>query len=119
MHVSSLRRIGRPTPAREFGTWCATGRLRQSVAPGSRSMRGEPKEFRRRLPVGAEFLPDGGVHFRVWAPKRKRVEVVLPRDNLDEQSVSYELAPEGAGYYSTITTCLSSGSLYGVLRHGE
>src|SRR5262249_45936842 len=33
--------------------------------------------FPRRLPVGAEVAPDGsGVHFRVWAPDRRRVEVV-------------------------------------------
>jgi hypothetical protein len=24
----------------------------------------------RRLPVGAEVLPAGGVHFRVWASRR-------------------------------------------------
>src|SRR4051812_24485855 len=31
----------------------------------------------RRLPVGAEVLPGGGTHFRVWAPRRRSVEVVL------------------------------------------
>jgi len=31
----------------------------------------------RRLPVGAEVLPAGGVHFRVWASRRLRVEVLL------------------------------------------
>ena len=31
----------------------------------------------RRLPVGAELLPDGGVSFRVWAPKRRSVQVVV------------------------------------------
>ena len=31
----------------------------------------------RRYPVGAESSPHGGVHFRVWAPIRKRVAVVL------------------------------------------
>ena len=30
----------------------------------------------RRYPVGAEVSPDGGVHFRVWAPSRKRVRLV-------------------------------------------
>ncbi len=30
----------------------------------------------RRYPVGAELAP-GGVHLRVWAPKRKRVEALL------------------------------------------
>ena len=31
----------------------------------------------RRMPIGAEVRPDGGVHFRVWAPERRRVEVVF------------------------------------------
>ena len=31
----------------------------------------------RRLPVGAEVDPAGGVHFRVWAPARRSVAVVV------------------------------------------
>src|SRR5688572_8401523 len=31
----------------------------------------------RRLPFGAELQADGSTHFRVWAPRRRRVEVVL------------------------------------------
>jgi 1,4-alpha-glucan branching enzyme len=31
----------------------------------------------RRLPIGAEVVPARGVHFRVWASQRQRVEVVL------------------------------------------
>ncbi len=31
----------------------------------------------RKLPIGAEIDPAGGVNFRVWAPKRKVVRVVL------------------------------------------
>ena len=34
----------------------------------------------RRLPVGAEVQASGGVHFRVWAPRRKRVEIMLEQD---------------------------------------
>jgi maltooligosyltrehalose trehalohydrolase len=30
----------------------------------------------RRFAIGAE-LQQGGVHFRVWAPRRRRVEVVF------------------------------------------
>ena len=36
-----------------------------------------PGAARRRLPVGAEVMPGGGVQFRVWAPARRRVEVVF------------------------------------------
>ena len=31
----------------------------------------------RRYPIGAEPQPDGGTHFRVWAPRREYVEVVV------------------------------------------
>ena len=35
--------------------------------------------IKRRLPIGAEALPTGGVHFRVWTPRCGRVEVVLKK----------------------------------------
>jgi len=54
----------------------------------------------RRLPVGAEVTPEG-VHFRVWAPKRKKVEVAT-------DTGSFELEAEGDGYFSGI----GRGSLY-------
>src|SRR5215467_12117668 len=31
----------------------------------------------RRLPFGAEVTPGHGVAFRVWAPRRRRVDVVI------------------------------------------
>src|SRR4051795_11015466 len=31
----------------------------------------------RRLPVGAEAQPGGGVHFRVWAPRVHRIAVEI------------------------------------------
>jgi maltooligosyltrehalose trehalohydrolase len=31
----------------------------------------------RRLPIGAEPLSDGGVHFRVWAPRCREVAVEI------------------------------------------
>jgi maltooligosyltrehalose trehalohydrolase len=51
----------------------------------------------RRMPVGAEVRPDG-VHFRVWAPKRRRVEVVLEESAGSSRRVA--LTPEGNGYFS-------------------
>src|SRR5260221_12843427 len=82
-------------------------------------MQGEPNQFRRRLPVGAEFSRDGRVHFRVWAPKCKRVEIVLPRDHAIDNDVSLELEPEGAGYYSATATGPSAGTLYGFRLDGD
>src|SRR5262245_9266987 len=49
----------------------------------------------RRLPVGAE--PAGaGTHFRVWAPDRRAVAVVI------EGGAAHPLAPEGDGYFSAL-----------------
>ncbi len=64
------------------------------------------ESVRRRLPVGAEVLPDGGVHFRVWAPRRKKVEVVLKGGG------TVPLAPEGKGYYSGHIPGAGAGTLY-------
>ncbi len=60
----------------------------------------------RRYAIGAEPAPDGGVHFRVWAPIRKTVEVVLA-DNR-----AFALKPEVGGYFATLVADLSAGDLY-------
>ena len=60
----------------------------------------------RQLPIGAEVRRDGGTHFRVWAPRRRRVEVVLeagPR--------AVELGAEGNGYFSGVAPA-PAGSRY-------
>ncbi|HYX24329.1 MAG TPA: alpha-amylase family glycosyl hydrolase, partial [Thermoanaerobaculia bacterium] len=67
-----------------------------------------PKQ--RRLPVGAEVVP-GGVHFRVWAPARRRVEVVF-EEAAQEWPVETELAPEEDGYFSGRVEGAGEGALY-------
>ena len=62
---------------------------------------------RRRLPVGAEVVP-GGAHFRVWAPKRRRVAVVLEGG----AEGAFPLEPEGDGYFSGLVRSASAGALY-------
>ncbi len=57
----------------------------------------------RRYPVGAE-ITEGGVDFRVWAPSRKRVEVVF-------EDAAYALDAEGDGYFSGIAPA-GDGSKY-------
>src|SRR3954447_484268 len=47
----------------------------------------------RRYPIGAE-LTGSAAHFRVWAPKRRRVEVVL------DSGAATELASEPGGYFA-------------------
>ena len=60
----------------------------------------------RRLPVGAEPRT-GGVHFRVWAPDRERVEVVI-----DGRRESTLLSPERGGYHSGLVPELAAGARY-------
>lgn len=70
------------------------------------------KRVPRRLPVGAELLPEGGVHFRVWAPGRRQVEVVLERDDgRHSKEAAIPLTAEGGGYFSGIGEA-RHGSLY-------
>src|SRR6267143_5736645 len=71
----------------------------------------------RRLPVGAEVCPEGGVHFRVWATRRQRVEVVLeggPKDTPGALPLAVALAPEAKapGYFSALVTAAGAGTLY-------
>jgi maltooligosyltrehalose trehalohydrolase len=63
----------------------------------------------RRHPVGAEVRP-GGVHFRVWAPRRKSVEVVFEQSGGRNRIVP--LSPEPGGYYSSLVPEAAAGALY-------
>ena len=67
----------------------------------------------RRMPVGAEVQPDGAVHFRVWAPAPKRVELVVEHDAAAAQApLAIALEPEGGGYWGTVTRAARAGSRY-------
>jgi maltooligosyltrehalose trehalohydrolase len=63
------------------------------------------KAIERRLPVGAEPLP-GGVHFRVWAPQRRSVGVVVAGTD------TFELEPDRDGYFSGFADGALPGALY-------
>jgi maltooligosyltrehalose trehalohydrolase len=69
----------------------------------------EATKLARRLPVGAEALPGGGVHFRVWAPRRGRVEVVFEGEGAPK---TFALEEEEGGYFSGLAEGLKEGSLY-------
>ena len=59
----------------------------------------------RRYPVGAEVSPHGGTHFRVWAPKSNRVEVVI-------ENHAIGLAREPDGYFSGAVPRAAHGDRY-------
>ncbi len=55
----------------------------------------------RRLPIGAEVLAGGGVHFRVWAPQSRRVTVQWERAPDTRNALeNFELSPEAGGYFA-------------------
>ncbi len=60
----------------------------------------------RKYPIGAEVLPEGGVSFRVWAPKRKKVEVHLDSGQM------VALQAESDGYHSGVVPGAGDGSRY-------
>jgi maltooligosyltrehalose trehalohydrolase len=66
--------------------------------------------IRRRLPVGAEVQPDGGTHFRVWAPAPREVSLVIEQQDGKERAVSLERDP--AGYYSALVPQAAPGTRY-------
>lgn len=62
----------------------------------------------RRYPIGAELMGDGQVHFRVWAPKVKTLEVVL---HAESEASFHALSAEENGYFSGAITA-NSGTRY-------
>ena len=63
---------------------------------------------RRRYPIGAELI-DGGVHFRVWAPSREALAVVI-------DGKAFPLEREAGGYFAGFVDGARAGTLY---RFGE
>ncbi|MFL6526951.1 MAG: malto-oligosyltrehalose trehalohydrolase, partial [Chthoniobacterales bacterium] len=63
------------------------------------------RESRRRYPIGAELWSDGGAHFRVWAPKAKRIDLVI------ENGGSHAMQPDENGYWSAAAVA-QAGTLY-------
>lgn len=62
----------------------------------------------RRLPIGAELRP-GGVHFRVWAPLHRQVEVVLAAQ---AEPHRIELEAEPDGFHSAFVPGVEAGAHY-------
>lgn len=61
-----------------------------------------------RMPFGANLQPDG-VHFRVWSPGSKRVDVVIESGS---QAGEYPLRQEADGFFSGVVTGAGAGTRY-------
>jgi maltooligosyltrehalose trehalohydrolase len=68
----------------------------------------------RQLPAGAEALSDG-VHFRVWAPDHKSVDVVFDGDSIRPCS----LKPDADGYFSVFAPGIRAGACYKYRLDGD
>src|SRR5437764_252931 len=90
-------------------------RIAQTTNRGNRSQRMMTSPG-RRLPVGAEVRAEGGVHFRVWAPRRRRVEVVLETEGA---RAAAELQREDGGYFCAHVRAAGAGTLYRFRLDGE
>src|SRR5437879_2337748 len=80
--------------------------LVSSSAITARHATSEPS--RPRLTVGADIVA-GGVHFRVWAPRATRVDVVIESQASTD---TRRLDAEPDVYFSTLVADLSDGALY-------
>jgi maltooligosyltrehalose trehalohydrolase len=65
----------------------------------------------RRFPIGAEVIA-GGVDFRVWAPRRRSVHVVIGDDE-------HALERESDGYFRGFVASARAGTLYRFRLEGE
>lgn len=73
----------------------------------------------RRLPIGAEILPEGGAHFRVWSDRNERLSVVIVGGINDKLLSECELTPEGNDYYSALIPEAKEGDRYSFLLNGQ
>jgi maltooligosyltrehalose trehalohydrolase len=64
------------------------------------------KTLSRSLPIGAECHAEGGVRFRVWAPKCQEVKIVF------EGGLTVEMEAEQDGYFATFCDSAKPGDLY-------
>src|SRR5215213_4289698 len=84
-----------------------TAMERSAIATPCATTREGPASLVRRLPVGAEPQPGGGVHFRVWAPRVDRIAVEI------EGASPIPLQAEADGYYSGLVAKARPGMRYG------
>ncbi len=64
------------------------------------------------MPFGAECLPDGGVRFRLWAPKPDRVDVLVDGSAL-------HMKKDDEGWFELITNQVKAGSRYQFVIDGQ
>ncbi|MGE5525659.1 MAG: malto-oligosyltrehalose trehalohydrolase [Rhodospirillaceae bacterium] len=67
------------------------------------------EQVTRRLPIGAEFLSSDVGSFRVWAPQRKSVTLVI---EAEDKKREVPLTRDAQGYFSAVVSGVQAGTLY-------
>ena len=98
-------KIGQPARRKQSSDQATTKQRPRGESPVS-----------RRYPVGAEVLQHG-VHFRVWAPRRKQVEVIFESGNGAPGSIV--LKPQDGGYFAGLSKAAGAGTRYRLRLDGE
>ncbi len=94
-------------PARQLG-WEV-----EAQESDMRELLHEERPVSRRIPVGAEVQRRGGVHFRVWAPRRRKVEVAFENLPGETRLPPAPLTREESGYFSGLVPSAVAGMNYG------
>ena len=71
--------------------------------------------MKRKYPIGAEIIGKKGVHFRVWCPSQKSVDLILIKG---KESFAYSMKKEKGGYFSLLSPHAKKGTLY-LFKVGE
>ncbi|HEY5313809.1 MAG TPA: malto-oligosyltrehalose trehalohydrolase [Pirellulales bacterium] len=71
----------------------------------------------RRYPIGAEIAAEGGVSFRVWAPQRQRIDVVLEGGPGEGDRLA--LGREAGGYFFGTLPSAAHGTRYRFQLDGQ
>ncbi len=66
----------------------------------------------RRYAIGAESAPDGGANFRVWAPGKQQLRLVLC-EATGRDLAEVEMVNDDNGYFATHVDDVAAGDLYG------
>jgi maltooligosyltrehalose trehalohydrolase len=70
------------------------------------------RAVQRRSPIGAELISQNETHFRLWAPKAKRVDLVLEEGPAKNAARTFHpFRAEGGGYFSG-SAKVGAGTLY-------
>lgn len=77
-----------------------------------------PTSLVRRWPVGAEVQAEGGTHFRLWAPQRQQVTVVLETSDANSLG-SFPLEKDAHGYFAGFVAEAEIGMRYRFKLDGD